>query len=51
VERKNFGELVMSTSFEAKYHVDVEAISLIRSQLTPDGAIYTRLATVGLKFC
>jgi 2'-5' RNA ligase len=48
LERRNFGELVGSTSFEDKYHVEVEAISLMRSQLTPAGAIYTCLSAVGL---
>lgn len=42
-ERKSFGELVMSTSFEISYPFDVEAVSLMRSQLTLAGAIYTRL--------
>lgn len=42
-ERKSFGELVMSTSSETSYPFDVEAVSLMRSQLTPAGAIYTRL--------
>jgi 2'-5' RNA ligase len=48
-ERKNFGELVASTSFESKYHIAVDAISLMRSQLTPAGAIYTCLAMVELE--
>ncbi len=48
LERRGFGELVDATSFEDKYHVEVEAISLMRSQLTPAGAIYTRLMTVAL---
>jgi len=48
LERRNFGELVASTVFEDKYPVEVEAISLMRSQLTPAGAIYTCLSTVGL---
>ncbi len=47
-ERKTFGELVMSTSFESKYSIAVGAISLMRSQLTSAGAIYTCLATVEL---
>jgi 2'-5' RNA ligase len=47
-ERKSFGELVGSTTFEDKYRVEVEAISLMRSQLTPAGAIYTCLSTVEL---
>jgi len=47
-ERRGFGELVGSTIFEDKYYVEVEAISLMRSQLTPAGAIYTCLSVVGL---
>lgn len=47
-ERKGFGELVGSTIFEDKYHIEVEAISLMRSQLTPAGAIYTCLSAIGL---
>lgn len=47
-ERRSFGELVGSTIFEDKYHIEVETISLMRSQLTPAGAIYTRLSAVGL---
>jgi 2'-5' RNA ligase len=47
-ERRSFGELVGSTIFEDKYSVAVEAISLMRSQLTPAGAIYTCLSVVGL---
>jgi len=45
-QRKSFGELVMSTGFEGKYVADVNAINLMRSQLTPAGAIYSRLAEV-----
>jgi 2'-5' RNA ligase len=48
LERRSFGELVGSTIFDDKYHIKVEAISLMRSQLTPAGAIYTCLSTVGL---
>ena len=48
LERRSFGELVGSTVFEDKYHVTVESISLMRSQLTPAGAIYTRLSLVRL---
>jgi len=50
LERRSFGELVGATIFEDKYHVEVEAISLMRSQLTPAGAIYTRLMTVALGY-
>jgi 2'-5' RNA ligase len=48
LERRSFGELVGSTVFEDKYHVEVEAINLMRSQLTPAGAIYTCLSVVEL---
>jgi len=48
LERRSFGELVSSTIFEDKYHVKVESISLMRSQLAPAGAIYTCLSLVGL---
>ena len=48
LERKALGEIVMSASFETKFMVAVDAISLMRSQLTPTGAIYTRLAAVEL---
>jgi 2'-5' RNA ligase len=47
-ERRDFGELVGSTSFEDKYPVEVEVVRLMRSQLTPAGAIYTCLSEVGL---
>jgi len=46
--KRSFGELVGSAIFEDKYHIKVEAIRLMRSQLTPAGAIYTCLSTVGL---
>jgi 2'-5' RNA ligase len=47
-EKRSFGELMGSTAFEDKYPVEVEAIRLMRSQLTPAGAIYTCLSVVGL---
>jgi len=48
-ERKGFANLVLSTSFESSYPLDVETISFMRSQLTPEGAIYTRLFAVKLQ--
>jgi len=48
LERRSFGELAGSTIFEDKYDIKVEAISLMRSQLTPAGAIYSCLSAVGL---
>ena len=50
LERRSFGELVGATAFEDKYHVEVGAISLMRSQLTPAGAIYTCLKKSGLNY-
>ena len=47
-ERGRFGELVGSATFEGTYPVEVEAVRLMRSQLTPVGAIYTCLSVVGL---
>ena len=47
-ERRTFGELVGASSFEDKYCVAVDAINLMRSQLTPAGAIYSRLSLLGL---
>ncbi len=47
-ERGRFGELASSATFDGKYDVEVSAIKLMRSQLTPAGAIYTCLSAVGL---
>lgn len=47
-ERRSLGELVSSAVFEDMYEARVETISLMRSQLTPTGAIYSRLSEVGL---
>ena len=47
-ERTSFGELVGSTASEGKYPVEVEAVRLMRSQLTPAGALYTCLSVVEL---
>ena len=48
-ERRSFGELVSSTFFGDKYQVAVGTISLMKSQLTPAGAIYTCLSLVELR--
>ena len=47
-EKQRFGEWVRSTSFETKTAFEANSLSLMRSQLTPAGAIYTRLASVAL---
>ena len=48
-ERQRFGQLVASTKFEAAHSIEVDALSLMRSQLTREGAIYSRITSVGLK--
>jgi len=47
-ERQRFGQLIVGTKFEAVYAIEVDAISLMRSQLTSEGAIYSRISSVGL---
>ena len=48
-ERQRLGELIVSTRFETAYTIEVDAISLMKSQLTRDGAIYSRISSIGLK--
>ena len=47
-ERGRLGELLGSAAFERPYRIEVEAVRLMRSQLTPAGAVYTCLSVVGL---
>ena len=46
-ERQRFGQLIADTRFQAG-SFEVNAISLMRSQLTREGAIYSRISLVGL---
>ena len=48
-ERQRFGQLIASTKFEAVHSIKVDAISLMRSQLTREGAIYSQISSVRLK--
>jgi 2'-5' RNA ligase len=48
-ERQRFGQLITGTRFEAANAIKVNALSLMRSQLTREGAIYSRISSVGLK--
>jgi len=48
-ERQRFGELIVSTRFETAYTIEVDAISLMKSQLTREGANYSRISSIGLK--
>ena len=47
--RRDFGELVMKTPLEINYEISVTSLNLMRSQLLPSGAVYSRLAEVKLK--
>lgn len=48
-ERQRFGQLIANTKFEVAYTIEVDAISLMRSQLTREGAIYSRISLVELR--
>jgi RNA 2',3'-cyclic 3'-phosphodiesterase len=48
-ERAALARMIQGTLFNVKYRVDVTAIDLMKSQLTPGGPIYTKLASVKLK--
>jgi len=48
-EREGLGKLIASTKFEAAYTFPVDAISLMRSQLTREGAIYSKISSAELK--
>jgi len=47
-ERQRLGELIAATKFEVAYTIEVETIHLMRSQLTREGPIYSRIGSVGL---
>ncbi len=47
-ERRRLGQLIAGTRFEANHSFSVDAINLIKSQLTRTGAIYSRISSVGL---
>lgn len=46
--RRDFGELISKTRFEVRYKVKVSSINLMRSQLLPGGAVYSRLSEARL---
>ena len=48
-ERQRLGQLIEGTSLEEIYSFRVDAINLMKSQLTREGAIYRRLAAIALK--
>lgn len=48
-ERQRFGQVIVNTTFEAACPIEVDAISLMKSQLTPEGAVYSQISSVELK--
>jgi len=48
-ERQRFGELIAATNFETDKVITVNSIVLMRSQLTSQGAIYTKISSAELK--
>jgi 2'-5' RNA ligase len=48
-ELQKFTQLLTSTKFDGVYQMEVKAVNLMRSQLTPQGAIYSQLNSVALK--
>ena len=48
-ERQLFGQLIADTKFEPAFIFEVDAIRLMRSQLTREGAVYSRIGSVLLK--
>ena len=47
-ERQRLGQLIASTDYAIPYILDVNSVSLMRSQLTRAGATYTRIGSVKL---
>jgi 2'-5' RNA ligase len=48
-ERQSLGQLIASTSFDTAYSLPVDSINLMRSQLTREGPIYSRISSIKLK--
>jgi len=48
-EREGLGQLIAGTEFEAAPSFPVKEVSLMRSQLTREGALYSRLSAAALK--
>jgi len=47
--RQGFGQLIANTTFEAAHTIEVDAISLMKSQLTREGAIYSQINSIRLE--
>ncbi len=50
-ERRHMGDIINRTRFESSSTIAVSEVSLMRSQLTRQGAIYTRIGAVRLGKC
>ncbi len=48
-ERQSLGQLIASTGFETVYDIYVDSVQLMRSQLTREGAVYSRISLIRLK--
>jgi len=48
-DRQRLGKLLSGTTFRAIHNIEVNGINLMRSQLTPNGAIYTCVGSIRLK--
>jgi len=48
-DRQKLGQLISAASFEGKYKIPVNSVNLMKSQLTREGPIYTKISAVTLK--
>ncbi|MFC2045657.1 RNA 2',3'-cyclic phosphodiesterase [Chloroflexota bacterium] len=48
-ERQRLGQVIANTRFEKAYDFEVDAVNLMKSQLTKEGAIYSRISSVRLE--
>jgi 2'-5' RNA ligase len=48
-EQQKFVHLLTAAVFSSAYNINVASVTLMKSQLTPKGAIYTKLGSVNLK--
>ena len=47
-ERQDFGQLIADTRFETVYDFGVDSVNLMKSQLTREGAIHSRIRSIKL---
>ncbi len=47
-ERRRAADVLLASAVSNEERIPVDSVSLMRSRLTPDGAVYTRLASVSL---